>query len=74
MAVSVDDGTISVYVNGEIRFTGDDFPNVFTNTHSNFSLGVNWWDAPFKGLMDHLQIFEGALTPGQIAELLQNNN
>nr|WP_233531387.1 LamG-like jellyroll fold domain-containing protein [Paenibacillus alkalitolerans] len=71
LAFSVDNGTIIVYVNGEQKFTGTNFPNVFTTVDSNFSLAVNWWDTPFKGLIDELRVYEGALTPAQVAELAQ---
>lgn len=69
LAFSEDNGTLNVYVNGELKFTGSDFPDIFTGTSSSFGLGVNWWDPPFKGAMDELQVFEGELTPSQIAEL-----
>jgi arabinan endo-1,5-alpha-L-arabinosidase len=69
LAYTVDNGTIIVYVNGEEKFTGTDFSNIFTTTNANFSLGVNYWDTPFQGLMDELRIYEGALTPTQVADL-----
>jgi arabinan endo-1,5-alpha-L-arabinosidase len=69
LAYSVDNGTLSVYVNGELKFSGSNFPDIFTGTDSLFSLGVNWWDTPFKGQLDELQVYEGALSPSQIAEL-----
>ncbi|MGM7724752.1 LamG-like jellyroll fold domain-containing protein [Metabacillus sp. Hm71] len=69
LAFTVDNGTITVYVNGEQSFTGTNFPNIFTTTDANFSLGVNWWDTPFKGLMDEVRIYEGALSPGEVANL-----
>jgi arabinan endo-1,5-alpha-L-arabinosidase len=73
LAFSVDNGTINVYVNGVQKFTGTDFPNIFTSTSSSFSLGVNYWDTPFKGLMDELRIYEGALTPTQVSNLAEVN-
>jgi arabinan endo-1,5-alpha-L-arabinosidase len=69
LAFTVDNGTINVYVNGVQKFTGTNFPNIFTSTGSNFSLGVNYWDTPFKGLLDELRIYEGALTPSQLSNL-----
>ncbi|WP_336788016.1 LamG-like jellyroll fold domain-containing protein [Paenibacillus sp. MMO-177] len=69
LAYSVDNGTLKVYVNGELKFTGSNFPDIFTGTDSVFSLGVNWWDTPFKGQLDELQVFEGAFNPMQVAEL-----
>ncbi|WP_028612134.1 LamG-like jellyroll fold domain-containing protein [Paenibacillus harenae] len=71
LAFSVDNGTIHVYVNGAEKFTGTNFPNLFTTTDAGFSLGVNWWDTPYKGLMDELRIYEGALSPSEILNLAQ---
>ncbi|GLX66789.1 LamG-like jellyroll fold domain-containing protein [Paenibacillus glycanilyticus] len=69
LAYSVDNGTLSVYVNGKQTFSGSNFPDIFTGSDSVFSLGVNWWDAPFKGQLDELQLFDGALSPPQIERL-----
>lgn len=73
LAFSVDNGTIQVYVNGVEKFTGTNFPNIFTTSNASFSLGVNWWDTPYKGLMDELRIYEGALSPSEILNLAQVN-
>ncbi|MBT2727340.1 family 43 glycosylhydrolase [Bacillus sp. ISL-75] len=73
LAFSVDNGTIKVYVNGVEKYTGSDFSNIFTTSDGKFSLAVNWWDTPYKGLMDDLRIYEGALTPSQLAELAKTN-
>jgi arabinan endo-1,5-alpha-L-arabinosidase len=72
LAFTVDNGQIAVYVNGEEKFNRGGFPNVFTTTNGTFGLGVNWWDTPYKGLMDELQVFEGTLTPEDIAEIYKN--
>ncbi len=72
LAFTVDNGQIAVYVNGEEKFNRGGFPNVFTTTNGTFGLGVNWWDTPYKGLIDELQVFEGALTPEQIGEMNKN--
>lgn len=69
IAFSVDNGTVHVYVNGVEKFIGTNFPNIFTTTDASFSLGVNYWDTPFKGLMDELRIYEGALSPSEITKL-----
>ncbi|XEC94526.1 LamG-like jellyroll fold domain-containing protein [Paenibacillus tarimensis] len=71
LAFTVDNGAIRVYVNGEEKFDGSNFPDIFTITNASFSLAVNWWDVPYKGLMDELRIYEGALSPSDIAELAQ---
>lgn len=69
LAFSVDEGTLKVYVNGELKFTGANLRDIFTTDNGTFGLGVNWWDAPFKGELDELHVFAGELTPRQLAEL-----
>jgi arabinan endo-1,5-alpha-L-arabinosidase len=69
LVLTVQDGTIKVYVNGVQKFSGTNFPNVFTTTNGVFSLGVNWWDVPYKGLMDEVRVYESALTADEIAAL-----
>ncbi|KQB93197.1 arabinanase [Geobacillus sp. PA-3] len=73
LAFSVDNGAVKVYINGVEKFSGTNFPDIFNNTNASFALGVNWWDPPFKGLIDELRIYEGALTPSQVANLVQIN-
>lgn len=69
LAFTVEGGTIKLYVNGTEKFKGTDFPHVFTSVAANFSLGVNWWDVPFQGLIDELRVYEGALSSVEIASL-----
>ncbi|MFC5652812.1 LamG-like jellyroll fold domain-containing protein [Paenibacillus solisilvae] len=69
LAFTVNNGRIAVYINGVQKFSGTGFPNLFTTTDGIFSLGVNWWDTPYKGLMDELRIYEVALTAEQVANL-----
>ncbi|AET60498.1 beta-xylosidase [Paenibacillus terrae HPL-003] len=69
LAFTVDNGLLSVYVDGKPQFTGTGFPDVLTSKIGTFSLGVNWWDPAFKGAIDELSIFKGALPPSQVAEL-----
>ncbi|WP_138493349.1 lipocalin-like domain-containing protein [Paenibacillus pinistramenti] len=71
LAFSVDHGTVTVYVNGTAKFTGSNFKDLFTESEGTFTLGVNWWDPAFKGLIDELNVYEGALTPQQAEELAQ---
>ncbi|MCZ8518529.1 MULTISPECIES: LamG-like jellyroll fold domain-containing protein [Paenibacillus] len=72
VAFTVDNGTITLYVNGVQKFTGSNFPNVFTSKDAAFGLGVNWWDTPFKGAVDELRVYEGALSPSQLNSLASN--
>ncbi|WP_246281294.1 LamG-like jellyroll fold domain-containing protein [Saccharibacillus qingshengii] len=70
LAFSVNEGTLTVYVDGERKFSGTGFPDLFAEgAESTFALGVNWWDAAFKGQLDELNVYQGALTPEQAAEL-----
>lgn len=70
LAFSVNDGTLTIYVNGEHKFSGTGFPNLFAEgVDGTFALGVNWWDTAFKGQLDELHVYEGALTSEQAAEL-----
>ena len=69
VAFTVKNGTVNVYVNGAKRFSGVNFPNVFTTTNGVFALGVNWWDAPYKGSMDDLRIYGSALSDGEVASI-----
>ncbi|MFC4138991.1 MULTISPECIES: LamG-like jellyroll fold domain-containing protein [unclassified Microbacterium] len=69
LAYVVDDGAITVYVDGERRFQGTGFPDVLTTDSGVFAIGVNWWDAPFRGDVDELTVWKSALSPQDIADL-----
>ncbi|MFC5459354.1 family 43 glycosylhydrolase [Massilia niabensis] len=69
LAFTVRNGAVSVYVDGVKKFSGTNFPNVFTNTSGVFALGVNWWDTPYKGSMDDLRIYGTALGDAEVAQL-----
>lgn len=73
VAFTVDEGVISFYINGELKFQGEGFPDIFTKSGSVFSLGVNYWDVPYKGLMDELLVYNDyVLTDNQIANYYEN--
>jgi arabinan endo-1,5-alpha-L-arabinosidase len=69
LAFTVNNGAVNVYVNGVKRFSGANFPNVYTTASGVFALGVNWWDTPFKGSMDELRIYGTALSDAEVAGL-----
>ncbi|MDQ0112180.1 LamG-like jellyroll fold domain-containing protein [Paenibacillus harenae] len=69
VAFTVEEGRVTVYINGEEKFTGTGFPNVFTTADGVFALGVNYWDTPFAGMIDELLVYDAALSAEQIAEL-----
>ena len=60
-------GAVTVYLDGVAVHTGTGFPDVFTTDDGVFALGVNWWDTPFQGDVDDLQVYQGALTADQVA-------
>ncbi|SDP87772.1 Glycosyl hydrolases family 43, partial [Litchfieldia salsa] len=64
VAFTVDKGDIKVFINGNEMFSGKNFPNVFSNSNSVFGLGVNYWDTPYKGLLDELQIHNNIVLSG----------
>jgi beta-xylosidase len=59
-------GAVKVYINGEERFSGAGFPDVFTAKNGVFALGVNYWDTPYAGMIDELKIFCNTLTPEEV--------
>lgn len=72
-ALTANEGETKVYINGEEEFSGNGFPDVFTTSDAQFSLGVNYWDAPFKGLMDEVRVYDGlVLSEADIQNLYQN--
>ncbi|WP_059102580.1 LamG-like jellyroll fold domain-containing protein [Shouchella shacheensis] len=71
LAFTVNDGNIRVYVDGEEKHADSGFPDIFTTTDASFGLGVNYWDDPYQGLMDELQVYEGLLSAKEIAEMAE---
>ncbi len=69
LAFTVRNGAIVVYVDGVRKFSGTNFPNVFTSATGVFALGVNWWDTPYKGAMDDLRIYGSALSDAEVSAL-----
>ncbi|WP_425954976.1 LamG-like jellyroll fold domain-containing protein [Xylanimonas sp. McL0601] len=69
VAFVVDNGAVSVYIDGEERFAGTGFPDVLKTDASVFALGVNWWDTPFQGDVDELTVWGSALAPEDVEAL-----
>ncbi|WP_169084815.1 LamG-like jellyroll fold domain-containing protein [Paenibacillus sp. PL91] len=67
VAFTVNNGEARVYMNGVQKFAGTGFPNVFTDSSGVFGLGVNYWDTPFKGMVDELKIYSLALSAEQVS-------
>ncbi|WNS40859.1 LamG-like jellyroll fold domain-containing protein [Paenibacillus sp. MMS20-IR301] len=66
VAFTVENGAVKVYVNGIQEYAGTSFPNVFTDHQGIFALGVNYWDAAYKGMMDELKIYSKPLSAGEV--------
>lgn len=74
LAFTVDDSTLSLYMNGELVKEYQGFPNVFQSIESVFALGVNYWDTPYKGLIDEVMVFDNyVLTESEVTDLYQSN-
>jgi arabinan endo-1,5-alpha-L-arabinosidase len=73
IGVVVENNDIRVYLNGENAFNGKDFPKALDEI-SSYGLGVNYWDPPFKGMMDELHIFNRAITDNEMKELASIND
>ncbi|WP_202842829.1 family 43 glycosylhydrolase [Luteimonas saliphila] len=71
IAFTVDAGELRVYVDGQLRYAGGGFPDVFTGSDGVFSLGSNWWDIPYRGLIDELHVYETVLDARQVQALAQ---
>lgn len=69
LTLAVDKGQVDIYINGENLHTGKNFNDIFTTKDATFSLGVNYWDTPYQGLIDELLIYDHiALSEEQIKE------
>lgn len=72
LAVVVKNGELTLYLNGQQRFSGTGFPNVFGAAGTKgFGLGVNFWDTPYKGLLDEVRIYGEAITAEEVLQLAQ---
>lgn len=82
VAVVVRRGDAAVYVNGKytlskIQINGMEDPtgkiaDIFSRKPGGiFTLGVNWWDQPYKGAIDELRIYSRALTKNEIKILYE---
>lgn len=59
------------YVNGKLFGNGTVAKGTMSNKNS-FFLGINAWDAPFKGYFDDVQFWNKALTDKQVAKLYKS--
>ncbi|MBD3919825.1 S-layer homology domain-containing protein [Paenibacillus sp. PR3] len=70
IALSVENGVATLYVNGVKKVSRSGLPNVFTTSNGFIGLGVNFWDDPFKGLIDDLRIYEGVLSSKEVRDMV----
>lgn len=68
-----DEGEAKFYINGEEKFSNPNFPDIFTTVDAIFGLGVNYWDTPFKGLMDEVRVYDGVVLPADEVQALYEN-
>lgn len=59
-----------MWLNGERVVERDGFPDVLTTRDGIFSLGVNWWDAPYHGAIDELELRTSVFTDEQVTALV----
>lgn len=72
LAVTVNDGEARVYINGALKFNGSNFPDIFSPAATrHFALGVNYWDTPYRGMVDELKIYGEAVSAEDVVELYQ---
>ena len=70
----VSGGIVKIYLNGQVVFSGSNFPNVFGVTgNKGFGLGVNFWDTPFKGMLDEVTIYSEAISAEDVLQLYQQS-
>ena len=69
LAFSVNHGVVSVYINGEQRFSAGTLTDFFSTRLGVFALGVNYWDVPFDGMIDELKVYEASLSAAEIRGL-----
>ncbi|GIP18751.1 hypothetical protein J40TS1_43930 [Paenibacillus montaniterrae] len=70
LAITVEEGLVSLYINGDLTHRSYGIADLFSEGDSIFSLAVNYWDAPYKGYMDELKVYEGVLTQVEVKALL----
>ena len=69
VAFSVNQGVVSVFIDGVRRFNGGTLSDFFSTRTGIFALGVNYWDLPFNGMIDELKVYEAALSDTEIRAL-----
>lgn len=72
VAITYEKGEVKLFIDGV--YSGSmPRPDMFSEAGGVFTLGLNYWDAPFKGLIDELIVYDHALTPLDIKGAAFNN-
>lgn len=75
LSVTLEGAELRFYINGDLVGSATDFLAVFEGADdAQFSLGVNWSDPAFQGLMDQLRIYDRALSAEEITTLAAEND
>jgi len=70
LVVVVNNGALNAWLNGQLANSMSGFPDVFTPAPTTgFAIGVNFWDAPYNGLVDELKIYDEAIAAENVREL-----
>lgn len=73
LVYTVNGGDVKVYINGELLFTGANFPDIFSVPVTKFAIGVNLWDVPFKGAIDEIKFFNEAISELDVQDLFNES-
>ncbi|HIW32143.1 MAG TPA: Ig-like domain-containing protein, partial [Candidatus Paenibacillus intestinavium] len=67
---TVEEGYLKIYINGKLLHSSQSLPDIFSSDEENiFSLAVNYWDTPFKGFIDELEVYTGVLSQEEISAM-----
>ena len=63
----------AIYINGEQKGTGQ-VAESYNQDNSDLYIGVNHWDALYKGLVDEVQVYDQTLSAEQVFALYDTRN
>ena len=72
LIISVNPKKMTLYINGKYVNTYETTPEFLVNKPTNLSVGINFWDKPFQGLIDELVIYPEALSDAEVSNLYTN--
>lgn len=70
---TVDQGDLTMYINGEVVYEGTDYLDVFDSEQVEFALGISPFDEPLTGKLDELVIFDRAVAAEVVTDLYEVN-